>query len=208
MKKILFIYLLIAVGMLTSCDYHKRECVAKATRCLTDESYKDYLGSDKDSLVDSVYSILQEQRLILMELSNGLKNVSVSNGKQQPAQMAQIIEKNQYADVVQNDESAETVVADSPKTEIAPSEGNGWGKKLAIGGTVLGAAAVGAVLADKFSCPRMSIVDEYRMMAACVYSCGESMVEKCGEAIREWICKDKESIERILSRTRNSCSIR
>ena len=204
MKKLLLIYLLVSVGLLTSCDYHKRECVAKATRCLTDESYKDYLSADKDSLVDSVYSLLREQRQMLLEI----KNASLSKPAQERAKIAQIIEKNLYADVVRNDESAEATAVESSKTEIGPSEENGWREKLIKGGSYAGAAALGAFAASKLSCPRASIVVEYQLMQACLNSCGSDMIQKCGDGIMQWLCKDKEKVETIMNRVLHSCAVR
>ena len=57
-----------------SCDYQKRECVVKASKCLTDEAYRDSLYKgwkapiNKDSLVDSVFAMLREQRQILLDM--------------------------------------------------------------------------------------------------------------------------------------------
>lgn len=237
MKKIILIYFVLAAGMLMSCDYQKRECVVKASKCLTDEAYRDSLYKgwkapiNKDSLVDSVFALLREQRQILLNL-NAEKNAAAPASVEEKSapEIQPVIETPNVAPVVENVEepvreesdnevtanevanaASEPVVNEQPKNpEIQPKESK-WGKLLTGAGAAIAGAAVGAAVVDKLVCKeRLDITVEYKLMVACLNSCGydDETVEKCGAGIMQWLCKEKEKAGTIMNRVRSSCSIR
>ena len=219
-----------------SCDYQKRECVVKASKCLTDEAYRDSLYKgwkapiNKDSLVDSVFAMLREQRQMLLDM-NVVPKTELSDPVKKPAPEIQpVIETPNVAPVVENveepvrEESAnevtanevtnaasEPVVNEQPKNpEIQPKESK-WGKLLTGAGAAIAGAAVGAAVVDKLVCKeRLDITVEYKLMVACLNSCGydDETVEKCGAGIMQWLCKEREKAGTIMNRVRSSCSIR
>ncbi|PWK86600.1 hypothetical protein [Hallerella porci] len=232
MKKLLLICFILVVALLTSCDDQKRECVIKASKCLTDEAYRDSLYKgwkapiNKDSLVDSVFAMLREQRQILLNL-NAEKNAAAPASVEEKSapEIQPVIETPNAAPVVENveelvrEESAnevanvasEPVVNEQPKNpEIQPKESK-WGKLLTGAGAAIAGAAVGVAVVDKLVCKeRLDITVEYKLMVACLNSCGydEETLEKCGAGIMQWLCKEKEKAETIMNRVSNSCVIK
>lgn len=236
MKKILLIYVVLVAGMLMSCDYQKRECVVKASKCLTDEAYRDSLYKgwkapiNKDSLVDSVFALLREQRQILLDLGAEKKTAPEIQPVIESPNVAPVVEKPNVAPIVENVEepvaeeranevtanevtnaASEPVVNEQPENvEIRPKESK-WEKFLTGAGAVIAGAAVGAAVVDKLVCKeRLDITVEYKLMVACLNSCGydDETVEKCGAGIMQWLCQDKEKAGTIMNRVRSSCSIR
>lgn len=95
------------------------------------------------------------------------------------------------------------------RTELKASESS---KEEIIekGGIAVGAAAIGAALAKKFSCERFDIIIEYKLMDACLNSCSgtssvSSRTEKCARAIQDLECKKKLGLEAISAAVENSC---
>lgn len=215
-----------------SCDYQKRECVVKATKCLTDEAYRDSLYKglktpiNKDSLVDSVFALLREQRQILLDMSAEKKTVALPSVEDKPKVVIQpAFEKPNVAPVVENvkepviGENAnevanvpgESVANESVENSENQPKERKWGKLLTGAGAAVAGAALGAAVMDKLHCnERLDITVEYKLMVACLNSCGydEETIEKCGAGILYWICKEKEKAETIMNRVRNSCSVR
>lgn len=93
--------------------------------------------------------------------------------------------------------------------EKQPKESK-WDKFM-IGAAAIAGAAVGAVVVDKLNCnERLDITVEYKLMVACLNSCGydDETIEKCGAGIMQWLCKEKEKAETIMNRVSNSCVIK
>ncbi|WP_146196780.1 hypothetical protein [Fibrobacter succinogenes] len=216
MKKILLICIVMVAGMLMSCDYQKRECVVKASKCLTDEAYRDSLYKgwkapvNKDSLVDSVFAMLREQRQILLDMGAEKKTAPEIQPVIEKPNVAPVVEKPNVAPIVENveepvaEENANVAIDSQPKERK-------WGKLLTGAGAAVVGAAVGAAVVDKLYCnERFDITVEYKLMVACLNSCGysEETIDKCGAGIMRWICKDKEKVETIQNRVQGSCSIR
>lgn len=94
--------------------------------------------------------------------------------------------------------------------EKQPKESK-WGKIVIGVGAAIAGAAVGAVVVDKLNCnERLDITVEYKLMVACLNSCGydDETIEKCGAGIMQWLCKEKEKAETIMNRVSNSCVIK
>lgn len=217
MKKILLICVVLVAGMLMSCDYQKRECVVKASKCLTDEAYRDSLYKgwkapiNKDSLVDSVFALLCEQRQILLNLNAEKNDVAPASVEEKSAPEIQpVIEKPNVAPIVENVEEPVAEENANVATDSLPKERK-WGKLLTGAGAAIAGAAVGAAVVDKLVCKeRLDITVEYKLMVACLNSCGydDETVERCGAGIMQWLCQDKEKAGTIMNRVRSSCSIR
>lgn len=222
MKKLILIYFVLVAGMLMSCDYQKRECVVSASRCLTEEAYRDSLYKgwkapvNKDSLVDSLFAILREQRQMLLDM-NVVPKTELSDPVKKPAPEIQpVIETPNVAPIVENieepvgEENANSV--SNVSAENAESQSDGKVGKFVKNAGLVAAGAVGtAFVLDKIHCnERLDITVEYKLMVACLNSCGydEETLEKCGAGIMQWLCKEKEKAETIMNRVRTSCSIR
>ena len=199
-----------------SCDYQKRECVVKASKCLTDEAYRDSLYKgwkapiNKDSLVDSVFAMLREQRQILLDMGAEKKTAPVIQPVIESPNVAPVVEKPNVAPIVENVEEPVAEENANVATDSLPKERK-WGKLLTGAGAAVVGAAVGAAVVDKLYCnERFDITVEYKLMVACLNSCGysEENINKCGAGITQWICKDKEKVETIQNRVQSSCSIR
>lgn len=200
-----------------SCDYQKRECVVKASKCLTDEAYRDSLYKgwkapiNKDSLVDSVFALLCEQRQILLNLNAEKNDVAPASVEEKSAPEIQpVIEKPNVAPIVENVEEPVAEENANVATDSLPKERK-WGKLLTGAGAAIAGAAVGAAVVDKLVCKeRLDITVEYKLMVACLNSCGydDETVERCGAGIMQWLCQDKEKAGTIMNRVRSSCSIR
>ena len=216
MKKLLLICFILVVALLTSCDYQKRECVVKASKCLTDEAYRDSLYKgwkapiNKDSLVDSVFAMLREQRQILLDMGAEKKTAPEIQPVIEKPNVAPVVEKPNVAPIVENVEEPVAEENANVATDSLPKERK-WGKLLTGAGAAVVGAAVGAAVVDKLYCnERFDITVEYKLMVACLNSCGysEENINKCGAGITQWICKDKEKVETIQNRVQSSCSIR
>lgn len=223
MKKLLLICFILVVALLTSCDYQKRECVARATKCLTDDAYRDSLYRgwrppvNKDSLVDSLFAILREQRQFLLDMK-AERNVGFSDSAKKPnVEMLPVVEKPNVAPIIENieepvgEENANSVSNVSVENAGSQPEERKWGKLVTGAGAAIVGAAVGAAVVDKLHCnERLDITVEYKLMVACLNSCGydEETLEKCGAGIMQWLCKEKEKAETIMNRVRTSCSVR
>jgi len=199
-----------------SCDYQKRECVVKASKCLTDEAYRDSLYKgwkapvNKDSLVDSVFAMLREQRQILLDMGAEKKTAPEIQPVIEKPNVAPVVERPNVAPIVENVEEPVAEENANVATDSLPKERK-WGKLLTGAGAAVVGAAVGAVVVDKLHCnERFDITVEYKLMVACLNSCGysEENINKCGAGIMQWICKDKEKVETIQNRVQSSCSIR
>ena len=199
-----------------SCDYQKRECVVKASKCLTDEAYRDSLYKgwkapiNKDSLVDSVFAMLREQRQILLDMGAEKKTAPEIQPVIEKPNVAPVVEKPNVAPIVENVEESVAEENANVATDSLPKERK-WGKLLTGAGAAVVGAAVGAAVVDKLVCKeRLDITVEYKLMVACLNSCGydEESLEKCGAGIMQWLCKEKEKAETIMNRVRTSCSIR
>lgn len=199
-----------------SCDYQKRECVVKASKCLTDEAYRDSLYKgwkapvNKDSLVDSVFAMLREQRQILLDMGAEKKTAPEIQPVIEKPNVAPVVEKPNVAPIVENVEEPVAEENANVATDSLPKERK-WGKLLTGAGAAVVGAAVGAAVVDKLYCnERFDITVEYKLMVACLNSCGysEENINKCGAGITQWICKDKEKVETIQNRVQSSCSIR
>ena len=199
-----------------SCDYQKRECVVKASKCLTDEAYRDSLYKgwkapvNKDSLVDSVFAMLREQRQILLDMGAEKKTAPEIQPVIEKPNVAPVVERPNVAPIVENVEEPVAEENANVATDSLPKERK-WGKLLTGAGAAVVGAAVGAAVVDKLHCnERLEISIEYRLMVACLNSCGysEENINKCGAGITQWICKDKEKVETIQNRVQSSCSIR
>ena len=199
-----------------SCDYQKRECVVKASKCLTDEAYRDSLYKgwkapiNKDSLVDSVFAMLREQRQILLDMGVEKKTAPEIQPVIEKPNVAPVVEKPNVAPIVENIEEPVAEENANVTTDSQPKE-HKWGKLLTGAGAAVVGAAVGAAVVDKLHCnERFDITVEYKLMVACLNSCGysEENINKCGAGITQWICKDKEKVETIQNRVQSSCSIR
>ena len=199
-----------------SCDYQKRECVVKASKCLTDEAYRDSLYKgwkapiNKDSLVDSVFAMLREQRQILLDMGAEKKTAPEIQPVIEKPNVAPVVERPNVAPIVENVEEPVAEENANVATDSLPKERK-WGKLLTGAGAAVVGAAVGAAVVDKLYCnERLEISIEYRLMVACLNSCGysEENINKCGAGITQWICKDKEKVETIQNRVQSSCSIR
>ena len=223
MKKLLLICFILVVALLTSCDYQKRECVARATKCLTDDAYRDSLYRgwrppvNKDSLVDSLFAMLREQRQFLLDMK-AERNVGFSDSAKKPnVEMLPVVEKPNVAPIIENieepvgEENANSVSNVSAENAGSQPEERKWGKLVTGAGAAIVGAAVGAAVVDKLHCnERLDITVEYKLMVACLNSCGydEETLEKCGAGIMQWLCKEKEKAETIMNRVRTSCSVR
>ena len=222
MKKLLLISFVLVAGMLMSCDYQKRECVVSASRCLTEDAYRDSLYKgwkapvNKDSLVDSLFAILREQRQILLDLNVVPKTGLSDSAKKPVVEIQPVVEKPNVAPIVENieepvgEENASS--ASNAAAENAENQSNGKFGKLVKDASLVAAGAAGtAFVLDKIRCnERLDITVEYKLMVACLNSCGydDETVEKCGAGILYWLCKEKEKSETIMNRVRTSCSIR
>lgn len=223
MKKILLICVVLVAGMLMSCDYQKRECVVKASKCLTDEAYRDSLYKgwkapiNKDSLVDSVFAMLREQRQMLLDMK-AERNVGFSESAKKPnVEMLPVVEKPNVAPLVENieepvsEENAKGIANETTENAGSQPEERKWGKLVTGAGAAIVGAAVGAAVVDKLVCKeRLDITVEYKLMVACINSCGydDETVEKCGAGIMQWLCKEKEKAETIMNRVSHSCVIK
>lgn len=223
MKKLLLISFVVVAGMLMSCDYQKRECVVSASRCLTEEAYRDSLYKgwkapvNKDSLVDSLFAILREQRQMLLDMNVVPKTELSDPAKKTVVEIQPVVEKPNVAPIIENieepvgEENANSVSNVSAENAGSQPEERKWGKLVTGAGAAIVGAAVGAAVVDKLHCnERLDITVEYKLMVACLNSCGydEETLEKCGAGIMQWLCKEKEKAETIMNRVRTSCSIR
>ena len=121
-----------------------------------------------------------------------------------------VVEKPNVAPIVENVEEPVAEENANVVTDSLPKERK-WGKLLTGAGAAVVGAAVGAAVVDKLYCnERFDITVEYKLMVACLNSCGysEETIDKCGAGIMRWICKDKEKVETIQNRVQSSCSIR
>ena len=223
MKKLLLICFILVVALLTSCDDQKRECVVRATKCLTDDAYRDSLYRgwrhpvNKDSLVDSLFAMLREQRQMLLDMK-AERNVGFSDSAKKPnVEMLPVVEKPNVASLVENieepmsEENAKGIANETTENAESQPEKRKWGKLVTGAGAAIVGAAVGAAVMDKLHCnERLDITVEYKLMVACLNSCGydEETSEKCGAGIMQWLCKEKEKAETIMNRVSNSCVIK
>lgn len=223
MKKLLLICFILVVALLTSCDDQKRECVVRATKCLTDDAYRDSLYRgwrhpvNKDSLVDSLFAMLREQRQMLLDMK-AERNVGFSDSAKKPnVEMLPVVEKPNVASLVENieepmsEENAKGIANETTENAESQPEKRKWGKLVTGAGAAIVGAAVGAAVMDKLHCnERLDITVEYKLMVACLNSCGydEETIEKCGAGIMQWLCKEKEKAETIMNRVSNSCVIK
>ena len=223
MKKLLLICFILVVALLTSCDDQKRECVVRATKCLTDDAYRDTLYRgwrspvNKDSLVDSLFAMLREQRQMLLDMK-AERNVGFSDSAKKPnVEMLPVVEKPNVAPLVENieepvsEENAKGIANETTENAGSQPKESKWGKFVIGAGAAIAGAAVGAVVMDKLHCnERLDITVEYKLMEACLNSCGydDETLEKCGAGIMQWLCKEKEKAETIMNRVSNSCVLK
>jgi len=171
---------------------------------MSDASYVDSLSKvvNHNPLLDSGYVLLLDQQKMMKEL------VEEKNKLVEEKNNIMVMQKKQV-ESKQEEETAENFVDENSEgTENSSEEKKNVVKKVALGAGAVGLATVGAFVANKVICDRLDITIEFLLMSACINSCGYDMMDKCGESIMSWLCKDKESANEIAARVKNSCSIR